>query len=783
MTTDIATERRAETLEVLDRRACCSSRSSPTSEKHDHPSGEVPVAPPASALGRSFDVAGLDCAEEVAILKRVVGPLVGGPGGLAFDVLNGRMTVLDEAEPASDEEIVGAIKQTGMSASRTSEDGAEPDDGRFRLQKAFVATSGILLIAGLLVQFLLAGGVVAPLDLIGGDMGTGWRWLATAFYLAAIGFGVRFVAPKAWYSFRSLRPDMNLLMVVAVTGAVLIGELFEGATVAFLFALSLLLESWSVGRARDAVSALLDLAPETVRLVEDNGTEREVPAAEAVAGSRFVVRGGDRIALDGRVVEGAGSVDQAPITGESVPVSKETGDDVFAGTINGEGTLVVEATKGAGDTVLAKIIRMVGEAHGRRAPSEQWVERFARIYTPAVMVLAILVLLVPPLLLGGVWETWIYNALVLLVIACPCALVISTPVSIVAALASAARNGVLIKGGVYVEMPAKLDALALDKTGTLTKGEPEVTDVIPLADGTDRDVLADAAALETRSSHPLATAILRRAEENGIGASPADGVTVLAGKGLSGTIGAREVWLGSTRYAAERFVADRTIFEARAEALEAEGRTVVVLGDGDRVTGLIGLADAIRPEARGIIDRLHELGVKHVVMLTGDNAATARAVAKELGIDEVRAELLPEDKVAAIEELTATYETVAMIGDGVNDAPAMARADFAIAMGAIGSDAAIETADVALMTDELSRVPWLIGHARHALGIIRQNIAFSLAVKLVFVGLTAWGLATLWGAIAADVGATLLVVANALRLLRTSKGPAAGVSITQDAHA
>ena len=732
------------------------------------------MAPPASELGRSFDVAGLDCAEEVAILKRVVGPLVGGPDGLAFDVLNGRMTVLDEAEPVSDEEIVVAIKQTGMSATRTSSDGAEPDDGRFQLQKAFVAASGILLVAGLLVQFLLADGVVAPMDLVAGDMGTGWRWLATTFYLAAIGFGVRFVAPKAWYSFRSLRPDMNLLMVVAVTGAVLIGELFEGATVAFLFALSLLLESWSVGRARDAVSALLDLAPETVRLIEDDGTELEVSAAEAKAGSRFVVRGGDRIALDGLVVEGAGSVDQAPITGESVPVSKEVGDAVFAGTINGEGTLVVEATKDAGNTVLAKIIRMVGEAHGRRAPSEQWVERFARIYTPAVMVLAILVLLVPPLLFGGDWETWIYNALVLLVIACPCALVISTPVSIVAALASAARNGVLIKGGVYVEMPARLDALALDKTGTLTKGEPEVTDVVPLAGGTPRDVLTDAAALEARSSHPLATAILRRAEEDGIGMTPADGVTVLAGKGLSGTIEGREIWLGSTRYAAERGVADMAAFEARAKALEDNGRTVVVLGDGDRVTGLVGLADAIRPEARGIIDRLHELGVKRIVMLTGDNEATARAVAKELGIDEVRAELLPEDKVAAIEELTATYETVAMIGDGVNDAPAMARADFAIAMGAIGSDAAIETADVALMTDELSRVPWLIGHARHALAIIRQNIAFSLAVKLVFVGLTAWGLATLWGAIAADVGATLLVVANALRLLRTPKGTATG---------
>lgn len=745
---------------------CCGSGRSNDRARHSHPDGEVPVAPPSDALGRSFDVSGLDCVEEVAILKREVGPLVGGADHLAFDVLNGRMTVLDEAKSVNDETIVTTVARTGMSARRSEGAGAAPDDGRFRTQKLFTAASGVLLVAGLLVQFLVADGVVAPLDLAAGRTGTTWQWIASALYLAAIGFGVRFVAPKAWFSLRSVRPDMNLLMVVAVTGAVLIGELFEGATVAFLFALSLLLESWSVGRARDAVSALLDLAPDTVRLIEADGSERDVPAAEASVGAHFVVRGGDRIALDGRVVDGTGSVDQAPITGESVPVLKEVGDEVFAGTINGEGTLTVEATKPAGDTVLARIIKMVGEAHGRRAPSEQWVERFARIYTPAVMVLAILILLVPPLVFGAMWETWIYNALVLLVIACPCALVISTPVSIVAALASAARNGVLVKGGVYVELPAKLDALALDKTGTLTLGEPEVTDVVPLDGSTVRDLLGRAAALEARSSHPLALAILSRAKVDGIEVRPADDVNVLAGKGLTGVIEGRSVWLGSMRYAVERGVAIDPAVAARAEKLETQGRTVVALGDGGGVTGLVALADAIRPEARGIIERLHALGVKRIVMLTGDNEATARTVAAELGIDEVRAELLPEDKVAAIEELTRTHGTVAMIGDGVNDAPAMARADLAIAMGAIGSDAAIETADVALMTDELSRMPWLIEHARRALGVIRQNIAFSLGVKIVFVALTAWGLASLWGAIAADVGATLLVVANALRLLR-----------------
>lgn len=739
-----------------------------------HRDGEALTQRIGDAAERSFNVSGLDCADEVAILRRTVGPLVGGPDQLAFDVLNGRMTVLEAAAPTSDEAIVAAVAQTGMSAQRSFR-GAKPEvDGRFRSQKLLTAVSGVFLLAGLLAQFFVAGGVVEPLELAAGHTGTAPQWVATLLYLAAIGFGVRYVAPKAWFAARLLRPDMNLLMVIAVAGAVLIGELFEGATVAFLFALSLLLESWSVGRARDAVSALLDLAPHTVRLVDADGTERNVSAADVPLGARFVVRGGDRIALDGRVVDGTGSVNQAPITGESVPVLKEVCADVFAGTINGEGTLTIEATKAADDTVLARIIRMVSEAHSRRAPSEQWVERFARIYTPAVMALAILVLLVPPFALGAAWDASIYNALVLLVIACPCALVISTPVSIVAALACAARNGVLIKGGVYVEMPARLGALALDKTGTLTRGKPEVTEIIPMAQGTEREVLALGAALEARSSHPLALAILRRAQDDGVDITPANDVTVLAGRGLTGTVDGRALWLGSTRYAAEQGTAlfaeantdaAATISE-RIGALEGRGRTVVVLGDQRGVSGLIALADTIRPEARGIIKRLHAAGVKRIVMLTGDNASTARAVADELGIDDVNAELLPQDKVAAVEALTRTYGTVAMLGDGVNDAPAMARANIGIVMGAIGSDAAIETADVALMTDELSRVPWLIDHSRRTLGVIRQNIAFSLGAKLVFVALTAWGLASLWGAIAADVGATLLVVANALRLLR-----------------
>ena len=604
-------------------------------------------------------------------------------------------------------------------------------------------------------------------------------WSKPRCFAAAILFGVWLVAPKAWSSARRFSPDMNLLMVVAVAGAIGLGEFFEAATVAFFFSLSLYLESWSVGRARNAVSALLDLAPPTARVLYDDGSEADVPAAAVAVGARFVVRGGDRIPLDGEVVDGAGAVDQAPITGESALVPKETGDDVYAGSINGEGTLTVRATKAASDTVLSKIIRMVGDAHSRRAEVEQWVTKFARIYTPVVMVLAIVIALVPPLFAGGDWGFWFYNALVLLVIACPCALVISTPVSIVASLAASARNGVLIKGGAYVEAPGRTTALAMDKTGTITMGEPEVAAVYPIGETSERDLLMRAAALEARSSHPLARAILSRAEQDGMQIVAAENTRTVPGRGLEGHLDGQSIWLGSDRFAEEKGLGTAIPAELR-DAIEGSGSTLVAIGDATGVNGVLELRDRIRPDAKGIVARLHAQGVKKIVMLTGDNAATARAVAAEVGIDEVRAELLPEDKVAAVEELVAIHDTVAMIGDGVNDAPAMARAHYGIAMGAVGSDAAIETADIALMTDDIGKVPWLIGHSRRTMSIIKQNIGLSLATKAVFVVATAFGMASMWGAIAADVGVSLLVVANALRLLQAREddaGPRGGKQI------
>lgn len=733
-------------------------------------SEEANAVQSSSAARLTFKVQGLDCAEEVAVLKREVGPLVGGEDKLAFDVLNGRMMVLGGT--ADSEALRIAVARTGMKAVpwRPDQTADGVADRHRRLQVWFTAVSGTGVLSGLLLHVGLAGGIAEALRLFGGHSGQATPWPEATAYAIAIGFGLRFVLPKAWFAARRLRPDMNLLMVIAVAGAIAIGEWFEAATVAFLFALSLALESWSVGRARRAVSALLDLAPPTVRVKSSDGQEMEMPAAVTQVGTHFIVRPGDRIPLDGRVVGGTSSVDQAPITGESVPVAKESGDEVFAGTINGDGALEVESTKAASDTTLARIIRMVDEAHSRRAHVEQWVERFAAIYTPAIIVLAIAIFLAPPLLFGGGWADWFYRALVLLVIACPCALVISTPVSIVAALAAAARQGVLIKGGVFIERPAKLRAIAFDKTGTLTRGEPVVVRVIPLNDHTENELIERAAALEARSAHPLARAVTAYAALCGIDPEPAGDARVMHGKGVTGTFAGEPFWLGSHRFLAERGL-DTPEIASQAEVLERDGMTVVAIGNDLHVCGLLAISDTVRAAASETVRALRAAGIEHLVMLTGDNRATAEAIASEVGIDEIHAELLPEDKVAAVERLVEKYGEVAMVGDGVNDAPAMARASFGIAMGAAGSDAAIETADIALMTDDLERLPWLVGHSKRTFAVIRQNVVFALGTKAVFVALTFAGFATLWGAIAADVGASLLVVANALRLLRAQGQP------------
>lgn len=711
----------------------------------------------------SFRIRGMDCAEEVTVLKREVGPIVGGEANLSFDVLNAKMTVA-AGVGLTGEQIQAAVARTGMTAEPwRAETTALADEGFWERNRRtlLTAASGGFLLAGAATHAALAGTRAAFLD----EAATPPPVAAIVLYLVSIGAGVWTVLPKAWVAAKRLRPDMNLLMVVAVVGAVTIGQWLEAATVAFLFALSLALEAWSVGRARRAVAALMALSPPEARLLGPDGSERSVLPDQVPVGGRFRVRPGDRVPLDGKIVDGRGGVDQSPITGESVPVEKSPGDEVFAGTINGDGSLTVESTKPSTETTLARITRMVGEAQSRRAPSEQWVETFAKYYTPAVMALAVAVLLFPPLAFGGPWGLWFYRALVLLVIACPCALVISTPVSIVAALAAAARNGVLIKGGVYVETPARLKAIAMDKTGTLTVGKPTVVEVVPLSEHTEQELLERVAALEAHSTHPLAHAILAYAKAKGVSVPTADEFRNLPGKGASGRVAGTVYWVGSHRYLEERGQETPDVHK-RLEALSNSGKAVVVVGNDRHVCGFIALADTVRPEAKQAVADLRAAGIEHVVMLTGDNRGTADAIAKETGVDEVHAELLPGDKVTKVEELVAKYGAVAMIGDGVNDAPAMGRATVALAMGAIGTDAAIETADIALMSDDLAKLPWLVRHSRRAVGVIRQNIIFAIAVKAVFVVLTLAGYSSMWAAVAADSGATLLVVANALRLLR-----------------
>lgn len=715
----------------------------------------------------SFRVHGMDCADEVAILRRVVEPLVKEPERLSFDILRGKMTVAPGEPIVGPSQIAEAVNRTGMRAEIWREERPKASGSFWERRKrvALTAASGILA----LVAFANHALSVGPLAALGSE-GTGLAeervpLVSVALYVAAILSGGWFIVPRAIGAVRQLRPDMNLLMTIAVIGAASIGEWFEAAVVTFLFAVSLALESWSVNRARRAVEALMAIAPPTARVIGTDGVVTEVNANDVSVGAMILVKPGDRVPLDGSVRRGASQVNQAPITGESMPIDKTPGAEVFAGTVNGDGSLEVEVTRLAGETTLAQIIRMVEEAQSRRAPSEQWVDRFARVYTPAILAGAVLIAILGPLITSQDQWTWIYRALVLLVIGCPCALVISTPVSIVASLAASAKAGVLVKGGTFIEAPARLRALALDKTGTLTIGEPQVVEVLALANHTDEELLRAMGAIEAHSDHPLARAIVAEVQRRGIALPQAEDVQAIQGRGITATVDGRRYWIGSHRYLEEAGQQTPEL-EERLNEMTSAGRTIVIMGTADHVCGLITLADAVRPESKRTIDALRAAGVEHIVMLTGDNKPTAERIAREVGIQEVQAELLPADKVKAVEELVRRYEHVAMIGDGVNDAPAMGRATIGVAMGAIGSDAAIEAADVALMSDDLARLPWLIAHSRRTLSIIRQNVVLSLGVKVVFVVLTFAGFASLWAAIAADMGVSLVVIANALRLLR-----------------
>ncbi len=719
-----------------------------------------------------FKIQGMDCPEEVAVLRRAVGPVIGGADRLSCDLLNGTMTVSLPEGTAHPGTIMQAVRKTGMHASLWQDEVALADNHDTEKLWQRWGRPLLCLLSALCLGSGMAWQVLSQenglLALTGSAMpGTARLPFASwLLYLGAIVSGAWYVVPKALYAIRTLRPDMYVLMLVAVAGAMVLGDWCEAATVAFLFALALLLESWSIARARLAIRALMDLAPPTARCLHpDDGGVVEQRVETVPIGTTILVRPGEKIPLDGTVTHGDTMVHQAPITGEADPVPKTVGDEVFAGTINGDSAFTFQTTKPASDTTLARIIHLVAEAKSRRAPREQWVERFARAYTPTMMVLAGLLATLPPLLGGGPWSLWVYNALVLLVIACPCALVLATPVSVVAGLTAAARAGVLIKGGASLEAPARLRVIAFDKTGTLTCGQPTVQEVIPLHGHTVQELLTCAAALEAHSAHPLARAILQKAASLGLTTPPAEQFTALQGRGAEAVIHGKRFWIGSHRLMEDLGVEDAA-FHALATRLEDTGHSLVAISTEEHICGLISVADSVRAVAAEAVRTLKRLGIAVIVMLTGDNQGTAQAVGASLGVDQVHAELLPADKVKAIEALRHTYGEIAMVGDGVNDAPAMAAATLGIAMGGIGTAAAMETADITLMSDDLTRLAWLVRHARRTLRVIQQNIVCALGLKLLFILLAVTGVATLWMAIAADMGASLLVMFNGLRLMK-----------------
>ena len=594
----------------------------------------------------------------------------------------------------------------------------------------------------------------------------GNKWLVVALAVTAILTGGLPTYKKGWIAVKNRNLNINALMSIAVTGAMLIGHWPEAAMVMFLFALAEVIEAKSLDRARNAIRGLMDLAPETATVKQPDGSWADMAASEVMLEALVRIKPGERIALDGVIVTGQSAINQAPITGESLPVEKAVGDPVFAGTINESGSFEYQVTARATDSTLARIIHAVESAQGARAPTQRFVDQFARVYTPAVFAVALLVAVVPPLAMGAGWMDWIYKALVLLVIACPCALVISTPVTIVSGLAAAARKGILIKGGVYLEGGRKLTTLALDKTGTITHGKPAQTDFVTLQ-GDATTVRSLAASLAARSDHPVSQAIARAAQEAGLALRDVLEFSALPGRGVRGQIDGKLFHLGNHRLLAELGLSTPEL-ETALEQLERQGKTAVLLSSPDGVLGMFAVADTVKETSRQAIADLHALGVR-TLMLTGDNPHTAEAIAKQVGIDEARGNQLPEDKLKAIESLIGVEKQVGMVGDGINDSPALARADIGFAMGAAGTDTAIETADVALMDDDLRKIPAFIRLSRQTADILTQNIVLALGIKAVFLVLTFTGHATMWMAVFADMGASLLVVFNGLRLLRLDK--------------
>lgn len=608
-------------------------------------------------------------------------------------------------------------------------------------------------------------GLSTILFLIGWIIGlAGYETTKISLLSLSIIIGGYKTARSAIYGLKKLNFDMNVLMTIAVVGAVAIGEWIEGALVVIFFSLSNTLSVYTLEKARNSIKALMGLAPKEASIIR-NGQEMRLDVKEIQIDDVMIVKPGEKIAMDGIIVKGSSTINQAAITGESMPVEKEVGNEVYAGTINQQGSIQVKVTKRVEDTTLAKIIHLVQEAQGQRAKSQEYIDKFASIYTPIVIALAVLITLIPPLFFGGVWADWIYRGLALLIAACPCALVISSPVSIISAIGNAAKNGVLIKGGVFLEEAGAIKAIAFDKTGTLTVGRPEVTDILTVDGTSEKEFLAISAAIEKYSEHPLAAAIVRKAERDKITFSEVDDFSSMTGKGAQGKVEGLTYYIGNPRLFQE-LGTEFNGLEKDIERLQKEGKTAMMLGTKEKIIGIIAVADEVRELSKDALARLKESGIEHTIMLTGDNQATAQAIAKKIGIDDFRAELLPEDKVKAVKELQRKYGKIAMVGDGINDAPALATSNLGIAMGVAGTDAALETADIALMADDLTKLPFTVRLSRATLRNIKQNIWFSNGINVITMILIVPGFASLLFVALADVLAALLVVLNAMRLMR-----------------
>jgi Cd2+/Zn2+-exporting ATPase len=723
--------------------ACCSD-TAPEAIIATPTTREVNPEVPDGGLERTVvRVEGMDCASCATTVEKHVATLP----GMRRAVVNFAAGRLDtEHDPGlALEEIEKAVRDAGYGVAKTGQVERTPFWRTPRAVSVFV--SALLFVLGLELSLARAPEVAS-----------------VGAYLAAIAVGGVPIFRAAIAGVRTRHLDMNVLMSAATVGAVGIGQWAEAASVVVLFAAGNALQVYAIDRTRGAVQALAGLAPDEV-LVRRGGAERVVPAAEVAVGETVVVRPGERLALDGEVVEGETTVNESPVTGESTPVEKGPGDAVYSGSLNGGGGVLVRVLREASDSTLQRITRLVEEAQATKAPAEQFVDRFSRLYTPVVVAVAVVLAVVPPLL-GGEFGTWFYRALALLIIACPCALVISTPVTVVSGIGAASRRGILVKGGAALEAAGRLKALAFDKTGTLTEGRPALARTVAL-DGYGEDgVLRLAAALERRSEHPLAHAILSAADGRGL--PQVENFRAVAGRGAEGVVGGQRYLVGSPRLFEERGIAVDPAQEALAE-VEGAGETAVILGDESGPLAVFGLADAVRSDARATLGALRAAGVGELVMLTGDGEAPARRIAEELGLS-YRARLLPEQKVEAVRELVSEYGDAGMVGDGVNDAPALAASSVGFAMGAAGTDVALETADVALMQDDLPKLAEAVRLSRSAEGIIKQNVAVSILIKGLFVLLAPFGLVALWLAVLADMGTSIAVTLNGLRLFRAKGG-------------